>query len=475
LKKSNWDYEQALALSHPDAEHAMQTIDSQRVKQLLDREKDNFESSHARSKELAAESAQHFLAGVQMPWLVEWESPFTVFVDEAKGARIRDVDGIEYVDLCLGDTGAMFGHSPDVLVQALREAVDRGLTFMLPTEDGIRVAAEMQRRTGLTHWSFALTATDANRFATRIAREITGKHKILVFDGCYHGTHDETLARLDDGIVNPRQGSIGPPVDLNVTTRVVEFNDLDATERELAQGDVACVLTEPALTNAGMVLPDPDFHSQLRDITRKHEVLLIIDETHTISSGYGGYTQAFGLEPDMFVLGKPIGGGIPAATYGCTADIAQRFDDLLDPAHPVVVGIGGTLAGNALSLRAMRVMLESVITEENYEHMFNVASKLELGIQKTIDDHQLPWHVTRMGARVEYGHTPHPRRTAREVEETSDSDLEQLLHLYCLNRGVMITPFHNMMLTSPATTIADVDRHNDIFSDCICALLGENV
>lgn len=450
----------------------MQIIDSQRVKQLLDREKVKFENSHARSKELAAESAQRFLAGVQMPWLVEWESPFTVFVDKAKGAHIRDVDGNEYVDLCLGDTGAMFGHSPDVLVHAIREAADRGLTFMLPTEDGIKIAAEMQRRTGLSHWSFTLTATDANRFATRIARAITGKQKILVFDGCYHGTHDETLARLDDGIVNPRKGSIGPPVDLNVTTRVVEFNDLDATERELAYGDVACVLTEPALTNAGMVLPDPDFHSQLRDITREHDVLLVIDETHTISSGYGGYTHAFGLEPDMFVLGKPIGGGIPAAVYGCTAEIAHRFDDLLDPAHPIVIGIGGTLAGNALSLRAMRVMLENVITEENYEHMFDVARKLELGIQKSINDHQLPWHVTRMGARVEYGHTPNPRRTAREVEETMDFDLEQLLHLYCLNRGVIITPFHNMMLTSPATTIADVDQHNSIFSDCIHEILG---
>jgi glutamate-1-semialdehyde 2,1-aminomutase len=440
---------------------------------MLAGEKDAFASAHPRSRALASESAPHFLAGVQMPWLVEWESPFTVFVEKAKGAEITDVDGNHYIDLCLGDTGAMFGHSPDVLVAAVREAVDRGLTYMLPTEDGMAIASEFERRTGLPRWSFTLTATDANRFATRIARAITGRSKILVFDGCYHGTHDETLARLDDGVINPREGSVGPPVDLNLTTRVVEFNDLPALERELAKGDVACVLTEPALTNAGMVLPDEGFHVALRNLTRQHGALLIIDETHTISSGPGGYTQAFNLEPDMFVIGKPIGGGIPAAVYGCTEDIANRFDALLDPEHPVVVGIGGTLAGNALSLRAVRTMLENVITEDSYQHMFRIAERLESGIRKTIESHGLPWHVSRMGARVEYGHTTEPRRTAREVEDTTDGELEQLLHLYCLNRGVMITPFHNMMLTSPATTEAHVDRHNEIFADCVEKLLRQ--
>lgn len=451
----------------------MTHIDRQRINALLAREKTSFVDAHPRSRTLAAKAVPHFLAGVQMPWLVEWESPFTVFVEKAIGAHITDIDGNEYVDLCLGDTGAMFGHSPPVLVDAVRDAVAMGLTYMLPTEDALHIAAELERRTGLPRWSFTLTATDANRFATRIARAITGKPKILVFDGCYHGTHDETLARLDDGVVNPRKGSVGPPVDLKVTTRVVEFNDLEATERELARGDVACVLTEPALTNAGMVLPESDFHAGLRDITRRHGVLLIIDETHTISSGHGGYTGAFGLEPDMFVLGKPIGGGIPAAVYGCTEEIAQRFDDLLDPEHPVVVGIGGTLSGNALSLRAVRTMLDNVITAKNFERMFEVAGVLERGIQQAIDEYQLAWHVTRMGARVEYGHTPKPRRTAREVEETTDSALEQLLHLYCLNRGVMITPFHNMMLTSPATTVADVERHNRIFQDCIGELTSK--
>lgn len=448
----------------------MQSINRQRIQALLEREKSAFEASHEKSRKLATKSTPHFIAGVQMPWLVEWESPFTVFVDKAKDTRITDVDGNVYIDLCLGDTGAMFGHSPDVLVDAVRDAADQGLTYMLPTEDGIAIAAEFERRIGLPRWSFTLTATDANRFATRIARAVTGRSKVLVFDGCYHGTHDETLARLDDGKVNPREGSVGPPVDLNLTTRVVEFNDIAALEKELAKGDVACVLTEPALTNVGMVLPDEDFHTQLRAITRQHDVLLIIDETHTISSGPGGYTQAYGLQPDMFVLGKPIGGGIPAAVYGCTEDVAARFESLLDPIHPVVVGIGGTLSGNALSLRAVRTMLEQVITADNYQHMFTIAERLETGIRRTIEDNDLPWHVSRMGARVEYGHTPKPRRTAREVEESTDGELEQLLHLYCLNRGVMITPFHNMMLTSPTTTAADVDRHNEIFADCVKAL-----
>ena len=451
--------------------HYTQAISRRRIGNLLDREKQTFEASHLRSRQLALESAPHFLAGVQMPWLVEWESPFPVFVERAKGAQITDVDGNEYVDLCLGDTGAMFGHSPDVLVAAVRDAVDRGLTYMLPTEDGMAIAAEFERRTGLPRWSFTLTATDANRFAARIARAITGRGKILVFDGCYHGTHDETLARLDNGKINPREGSVGPPVPLDMTTRVVEFNDIPALARELAMQDVACVLAEPALTNAGMVLPDEGFHTALRELTRKHGTLLIIDETHTISSGPGGYTQAHGLSPDMFVLGKPIGGGIPAAVYGCTEDIAKRFDSMLDPEHPVVVGIGGTLSGNALSLRAVRTMLEHVITEESYRHMFAIAERLESGIRDTMEKRALPWHVSRMGARVEYGHTPQPRRTAREVEETTDGPLEQLLHLYCLNRGVMITPFHNMMLTSPATTANHVDRHNEIFAECVLELV----
>lgn len=451
----------------------MQQLDRQRIRDLLAREKARFENAHPKSKQLALESAPHFLAGVQMPWLVEWESPFTIFVEKAKGAQITDVDGHDYIDLCLGDTGAMFGHSPDVLVSAVREAVDRGLTYMLPTEDGARIAAEFEERTGLPRWSFTLTATDANRFVARIARAITGRSKILVFDGCYHGTHDETLARLDGDAINPREGSVGPPVPLEQTTRVVEFNDIPALEAALAHGDVACVLAEPALTNCGMVLPDDGFHQQLRELTRKHGSLLIIDETHTISSGPGGFTQAFGLQPDIFVLGKPIGGGIPAAVYGVTEDIAARFDALLDPAHPVVVGIGGTLSGNALSLRAVRTMLENVITQDNFEYMFGIAERLETGIRKTIEDNDLPWHVSRMGARVEYGHTVEPRRTAREVEASTDGELEQLLHLYCLNRGVMITPFHNMMLTSPATTADHVDRHNEIFADCVRELVAE--
>jgi glutamate-1-semialdehyde 2,1-aminomutase len=255
-------------------------------------------------------------------------------------------------------------------------------------------------------------------------------------------------------------------VDPALTTRVVEFNDLPALERELSYGDVACVLMEPALTNSGMVLPDPGYLEQVRALTRRLGALLIIDETHTLSSGPGGYTQAHGLTPDMLVVGKPIGGGIPAAVYGMTAEIAGRFTDGLSKEHPVIVGIGGTLAGNALSLRAVRTMLDQVITQASYDHMFAIAARLEAGIRRTIDARGLPWHVTRMGARVEYGHTPVPRRTSKEVEATTDSDLERFMHLYCLNRGVVITPFHNMMLVSPVTTEADVDLHNRLFDDC---------
>lgn len=451
-------------MPHPDRAH---------VQRLLQRERALFAERHPASRAQATAAAPHLFAGVPMPWQVEWESPFPLFIRKAQGARLTDVDGNEYVDLCLGDTGAMFGHSPPALVEMVRRDISQGITHMLPTEDAAWIGADLTARFGLPRWSFTLTATDANRFATRVARQLTGRPKILVMDGCYHGTHDETLVRLDDGVIGPRSGSVGPPVDPALTTRVVEFNDLAALERELAHGDVACVLMEPALTNSGMVLPDPGYLEALREMTQRHDVLLIIDETHTISSGPGGYTQAFGLKPDMLVVGKPIGGGIPAAVYGMTADLAARFTAGLSQSSPVIVGIGGTLAGNALSLRAVRTMLSEVITPASYAHMFAMAERLEAGIQRVIDTFELPWHVTRMGARVEYGHTPNPRRTSKEVEATTDSGLEKFMHMYCLNRGVIITPFHNMMLMSPVTSEADVDRHNELFEACARELIEE--
>lgn len=444
-----------------------------RVAELTEREERTFRVEHPRSLELAERAKRSLLAGVPMHWMAKWPGGFPVFVAEAHGARFVDVDGREYVDLCLGDTGAMTGHSPPATVAALAEQAARGITLMLPTEDAAWVGEELSRRFGLPYWQFALTATDANRFAIRLAREITGRPKVLVFNWCYHGTVDETFVALHDGQVVARRGNLGPPVPLDVTTRVVEFNDLEALERELANGDVACVLTEPALTNVGIVHPVPGFHDALRELTRSAETLLIVDETHTICCGPGGFTAANGLEPDLLTIGKPIAGGMPAAAYGFSAEVAQRVVDHIELEDVDVGGVGGTLAANALSLAAMRATLQHVLTDEAFATMIPLAGRFTQGVEEAIGRHGMAWHVTQLGCRAEYLFGPDRPTNGAEAAAAGDFELERLMHLYALNRGVLLTPFHNMALMSPATTEGDVDRHTEVFGEAVAELTAE--
>ena len=433
---------------------------------LLPRELERFEREHPRSRELALEAEESLLAGVPMPWMIRWAGGFPVFAADAQGARFRDVDGHEYVDFCLGDTAAMTGHSPEPTVRAIAELANRGITLMLPSEDAIWVGRELARRFGLPRWQFALTATDANRFAIRLARELTGRPKILVFNWCYHGSVDETFATLDDGAVVAREGNVGPPVALAETTRVVEWNDTEALERELAHGDVACVLAEPALTNIGIVLPEPGFHDALREATRAAGTLLIIDETHTICAGPGGYTAAYGLEPDLLTIGKPIAGGVPAAAYGFSREVAERLEELMPRDERADTGgIGGTVAANVLSLAATRATLDEVLTEEAFAHMIALGERFEAGVAEVIERHDLPWHVTRLGCRVEYLFRRERPRNSTEAAAGGNPELDRLIHLYALNRGILLTPFHNMALMSPATTEADVDVHTEVFDE----------
>ena len=399
-----------------------------------------------------------------MPWMIRWAGGFPVFAAEAHGARFRDVDGLEYVDFCLGDTAAMTGHSPAPTVRAVAEQAARGITLMLPSEDSLWVGEELARRFGLPSWQFALTATDANRFAIRLARELTGRPKILVFNWCYHGTVDETFAALDGASVVSREGNVGPPVALEETTRVVEWNDVDALERELGFGDVACVLAEPALTNIGIVPPEPGFHEALRAATRKTGTLLIIDETHTLCAGPGGYTAAYGLDPDLLTVGKAIAAGIPAAAYGFSREVADRLEALLPRDERADVGgIGGTVAANVLSFAAMRATLGEVLTDEAFLRMIDLGERFEAGVADAIERHGLPWHVTRLGCRVEYLFRPERPRNGSEAAAGGNPKLDRLIHLYALNRGILLTPFHNMALMSPATTEADVDLHSSVF------------
>jgi glutamate-1-semialdehyde 2,1-aminomutase len=448
------------------------TVDRARLDELVARELARFEDDHPRSRELFERGKRNLLAGVPMPWMSEWAGAFPVFVAEAEGARFRDVDGREYVDLCLGDTGGMTGHAPKAAVEAIAEQAARGITLMLPTEDAIWVGAEMERRFGLPFWQFALTATDANRFTIRLARAITGRPKILVFNYCYHGSVDETIVSIEDGVPGPRPGTIGPPVDPTQTTRVVEFNDVDALEAALGEGDVACVLAEPALTNIGIVLPEPGFMSGLRELASRYGALLMIDETHTFSAGPGGATSLWGLEPDLFVIGKSIGGGIPSGAYGISHEVARMVEahpeaDLVD-----VGGVGGTLAGNALSIAAMRATLESVLTTKAFDRMVDLSTEFTAGVRGTIERAGLPWSVSQLGARSEYRFASPAPRSGSESAAAADEQLDEYLHLYLANRGVLITPFHNMALMCPETSRDDVALHTRLFAEAVDDLVS---
>jgi glutamate-1-semialdehyde 2,1-aminomutase len=450
----------------------MTTIDRARLAAALERELARFRDEHPRSHALFERAKVHLHDGVPMSWMIRWAGAFPLFVDRAKGARFTDVDGKEYVDFCLGDTGAMTGHAPEAAVRAIKAQLERGITFMLPTEDALAVSGELARRFGLPAWQVAMTATDANRHVIRIARHVTGRPKILVFNWCYHGTVDETFATLGpDGRVGPRAGNVGPPVDPAVTTRVVEFNDLPALERELAHGDVACVLAEPAMTNIGIVLPDPGFHQALRALTRKHGTLLVNDETHTISAGPGGCTRAWGLQPDFVTIGKPIASGLPAAVYGFTAEVAARWKAMTSVELSDTGGIGGTLAGNALALAAMKATLSEVLTEAAYARTIPLAERFAAGVEAVIADRRLPWIVKRLGARAEYWFRDLAPRNGGEAAAAVDAELDRYMHLSALNRGVLMTPFHNMALMCPATTEADVDLHTAVFRESVAAVL----
>jgi glutamate-1-semialdehyde 2,1-aminomutase len=450
----------------------MNQIDRSRLKTLMERESKRFVAERPKSAALFERARKSLLSGVPMNWMAKWAGAFPPFVREARGAEFFDVDGHRYIDLCLGDTGAMTGHSPSATVSAIEQQARRGITLMLPSEDAIIVGEELQQRFGLLYWQFALTATDANRFAIRLARHITQRPKILVFNWCYHGTVDESFITLKDGVEKARRGNIGPPVDPAVTTRVIEFNDLDALDAALRSEDIACVLAEPAMTNVGIVLPDPGYHQTLREITRKYGTLLIIDETHTICAGPGGYTKAENLEPDFLVFGKPIAGGVPGAVYGFTAEVAQCIADRMNLEDCDTGGIGGTLAGNALSLAAMRATLQKVLTKDAFDRMIPMAERWTEGVAKAINDFGLPWNVTRLGCRAEYLFSSQKPKNGTQAHEAMDFELERFMHLYAMNRGILLTPFHNMALMSPMTSKEDIDQHTKAFREAAKELVA---
>jgi len=452
------------------SDQSSKSIPPDRVRGLMASELENFEAAHPRSRQMHEEAGEALLSGVPMNWMTRWPGSHPVFFAAAEGNRLRDVDGNELIDFCLGDTGAMTGHSPAPTVAAASERLRHGITTMLPSEDALPVGEEMSRRFGLRHWQFSLSASDANRFAIRLCREVTGRPKILVFNHCYHGSVDETFATLVAGETTARVGNVGPSVPLAETTRVVEFNDLEALAEALGQGDVACVLAEPALTNIGIVLPDAGFHAELRRLTREAGTLLIVDETHTFCCGPGGYTGAHGLDPDLITIGKPIAGGVPTGAYGMTDAVAERVIEHTIWEVADVGGVGGTLAGNALSLAAARATLAEVLTEEAFAQMIAMGERFEAGVQGVIDDNDLAWTVTRLGCRAEYMLGARRPRNGAEAAAAFDTELDALLHLALLNRGILMTPFHMMALMCPTTSESDVDAHTAALGEVVAAL-----
>ena len=435
-------------------------------------EQQRFLDTHPRSRALYDRARKSLLEGVPMHWMKKWAGGFPVFVASARGAYLTDVDGLQYLDLCLGDTGAMTGHAPPDTLEAIRRQAARGITTMLPTEDSLWVAEELGRRFGLPHWQFALSATDANRFAIRLARMITGRPRILVFNWCYHGTVDETLVILQDGVPQMRPGNIGPPVNPVETTRVVEFNDLPALAEALSHGDVACILAEPAMTNIGIIHPDTGFLAAMSDLAARTGTLVVIDETHTLCAGPGGCTAAMDLHPDFVTVGKAIGAGVPGAAYGFSAKMAKALESRIPVSDCDTGGIGGTLAGNSLSLAAMRATLELVLTPESYRRTIPMADRFRSGVESVIAEYALPWIVKQLGCRAEYWFRPAPPRNGGEAAAAIDVELDRYMHLAALNRAILLTPFHNMALIAPSVTEEDIDRHTAVFRESVEALVG---
>ncbi|MFM8239013.1 MAG: transaminase [Actinomycetota bacterium] len=451
----------------------MATIDRMRLAGLLDEERAAYAARSPRSRALY-EEADHLFGRVPMTWMNKWSGGYPLYLATAHGNRITDVDGHEYVDFALGDTGAMAGHSPEPTIKAVQEriGVEGGITTMMPSADAEWVAADLTRRFGLPLWSFALTATDANRWALRLARMVTDRPKIAAFSFCYHGAVDETFVQMGpEGSTRIRRGNVGPAVPIDTTTRVMEFNDLQSVERALAHGDVAVLITEPALTNIGIVLPEPGFLEGVRELCTKHGTLLLIDETHTISAGPGGCTRAWNLQPDIFVIGKSIGGGIPTGAYGITQDIARRVAEHPDADLIDVGGVGGTLAGNVLSTAAMRATLGEVLTDTAFDHMIALATRFTEGVEQALERYDVPWSISQLGARAEYRFARPAPRTGTESAHAEDDGLDEYLHLFMANRGVLMTPFHNMALMCPETSSVDVDRHTELFSAAVAELM----
>jgi len=408
-------------------------VDPGRVARLYERELARFAREHPRCLELRERARPFMPHGVPMQWMAA-SFAHPVWVTEGHGAHFTCADGCDFLDTNIGDKSTFCGFDPEPVVHAVREQVARGPQYMLPTEDSIVVAEELGRRWGLPSWQFTLSASQANTEALRLARHATGRERVLMFTGDYAGHVDEFFVPYAaDGRLtfSGLRASVGRDVG------VVQFNDVAALERELATGAYACVLTEPALTNSGVVLPDPGFHDALRRLTREHETTLILDETHTLICGPGGLVGRWGLEPDVVTAGKAIGGGVPLGAYGLTRELAAAFErEETADGREAELASGGTLFGNALSMAAARAALLEVLTDEAYERTARLGAMLADGMERIVAEAGLPWKVQRLYARSGLSFCGRLPRSAGEWDADEQPALNALLRLLLANRGV---------------------------------------
>lgn len=457
-----------------DLQSPYRIVNAEQLAKLRAREDGVFHSKTKKSKEAFEKAHKNLLNGVPMPWMSDWGTDHPIFLAKAKGNKLTDIDGNEYVDFCLGDTGAMFGHSPDATVAAIREQADKGITAMMPTLDALEIGKDMSKRFGLPYWQVAMTATEANRYVIRNCRALTGRPKILSMNESYHGSLDETLPHIGpDGKLKLRSDyDINPGTPKDQLSRVIEFNDFKALVDALSHKDCAAILLEPVMTNCGMVLPADGYLEKVRELCTATGTYMIIDETHTFSEGYGGYTKAHGLKPDFITIGKSIAGGVPISAYGFTKEVADKINatygqqGVSDP-----MGISGTLSGNAFAIAAMRAQMTKVATEEAFEKMFAGLDRLAKGIDAVLKRHGVMWSITRSGARCELQFMPTLPKNGTEAKNHFDWKLMYYTHIYLANRGIIITPFHNMMLVPPVATNDEIDRLIKCWDECLAELV----
>lgn len=433
-------------------------IPRERLSSLREVELRRFAELRPRSRLLLERAATRMPNGVPMSWMATlYEHPPMVAM-RGEGATFTDVDGHRYLDFNLADTSMFTGYGVESLTNAAHRCVADGPQFMLPTADAFEVADELARRFGLPQWQFTLSATQANTEALRLARAATGRTAVVMFDGKYHGHADELLGELGDDGVAPE--GLGVPPDATRHVRIVRYNDLEAIERELTRGDVACVLAEAAITNCGVIQPDEGFHSELRRLVSEAGTLLVVDETHTLVAGPGGLTARWGLQPDLLVMGKSISGGIPLGAYGMSEEVGALLGSSSTWGEGVATG--GTLFANALSMASARVVLKEVLTEDAYEHAAKLGDRLADGIESAAAAHELPWQAHRLYNRSGYTHGPELPTNALEARASFDVDLFNVQRLYMANRGV----WEAIDSAGPAcgiqTSQEDVDRYLEV-------------